>query len=71
VEISQTLSLVCEVQGSASQITKELAKELAKIDTYNHDKLQKLTAWTFLVYNPLHGFFLLPGHLGGFIERCS
>ena len=23
------------------------------------------------VYNPLHGFFLLPGHLGGFIERCS
>jgi hypothetical protein len=24
-----------------------------------------------LVYNPLHGFFLLPGHLGGFIERCS
>ena len=23
------------------------------------------------VYNPLYGFFLLPGHLGGFIERCS
>ena len=23
------------------------------------------------VYNPLPGFFLLPGHLGGFIERCS
>jgi hypothetical protein len=23
------------------------------------------------VYNPPHGFFLLPGHLGGFIERCS
>ncbi len=24
-----------------------------------------------LVYNPWHGFFLLPEHLGGFIERCS
>ncbi len=23
------------------------------------------------LYNPLPGFFLLPGHLGGFIERCS
>jgi hypothetical protein len=23
------------------------------------------------VYNPWHGFFLLPGHLGGSIERCS
>ncbi len=23
------------------------------------------------VYNPWHGFFLLPEHLGGFIERCS
>ncbi len=26
---------------------------------------------TVQVYNPWHGFFLLPGHLGGFIERCS
>ncbi len=24
-----------------------------------------------LLFNPPHGFFLLPGHLGGFIERCS
>ncbi len=23
------------------------------------------------LYNPWHGFFLLPEHLGGFIERCS
>ncbi len=24
-----------------------------------------------VLYNPWHGLFLLPGHLGGFIERCS
>jgi hypothetical protein len=23
------------------------------------------------VCHPLYGFFLLPGHLGGFIEHCS
>jgi hypothetical protein len=27
--------------------------------------------FSIVLYNPRPGFFLLPGHLGGFIERCS